>query len=81
MSVVDSNEFPNNLGTILFDENNNLIECTGICENKVENIPELAEVQLDNNGYGVVKSNDLIIYLYKKNGQTLVIYTTADLQH
>ncbi|CCF59026.1 hypothetical protein KAFR_0F04310 [Kazachstania africana CBS 2517] len=72
---------PNTIGTILFDENNNLIQYSGIGEAKFQDIQKLCKVPLDKEGYAVVKDPDndeIKIFIYKNDEKTLVTYTRPD---
>ncbi|CCK72064.1 Ego2p KNAG_0I02790 [Huiozyma naganishii CBS 8797] len=67
------------LGTLLFDGNDNLVECSGVGQARVADIKQLSVVPLDKEGYGAVKVNgtDMTAYLYKRGEMTLVSYQNS----
>lgn len=66
---------PKAIGTLSFDENNQLIESTGCGKDRVDDIIEISQMELDKEGYGVITESDVIINVFKKAGKTVVVYT------
>lgn len=66
---------PKAIGTLSFDENNHLIESTGIGKDRINDIVEIGQMELDKNGYGVVSDKDVLVNVFKQAGKTVVVYT------
>ncbi|CCE90095.1 DUF3215 domain-containing protein TDEL_0A07630 [Torulaspora delbrueckii] len=66
---------PKAIGTLSFDENNQLIESTGIGKDRINDIVEIGQMELDKNGYGVVSDKDVLVNVFKQAGKTVVVYT------
>lgn len=66
---------PKAIGTLSFDENNQLIESTGIGKDRIDDIVEIGQMELDKNGYGVVSDKDVLVNVFKQAGKTVVVYT------
>ncbi|QLQ81292.1 hypothetical protein HG537_0F00530 [Torulaspora globosa] len=66
---------PNAIGTLSFDEDNQLIESTGIGKDRVNDIVEIGQMELDKDGYGVVSDKDVLVNVFKQAGKTVVVYT------
>ncbi|CAR58075.1 uncharacterized protein GVI51_M06963 [Nakaseomyces glabratus] len=66
---------PGSVGVMTFDSNNNLVLADGVAKDKVNDIPELSEVQCNAEGVAVLENGDYIVHVCKKDGNTLVVYT------
>lgn len=66
---------PKAIGTLSFDENNQLIESTGIGKERIDDIIEIGQMELDKNGYGVISDKDVLVNVFKQKGKTVVVYT------
>lgn len=66
---------PKAIGTLSFDENNQLIESTGIGKDRINDIVEIGQMELGKNGYGVVSDKDVLVNVFKQAGKTVVVYT------
>ncbi|EDO18762.1 hypothetical protein Kpol_1028p35 [Vanderwaltozyma polyspora DSM 70294] len=69
---------PNVLGTIVIDENNNIVASTGIGLERVEDVVELSRVKLDDSGYGLFQDHDVNCNVYRQDGKTVVVYTAGN---
>lgn len=68
---------PKALGTLSFDENNKLVESTGIGKDRVDDIIDISQMELDEDGYGVMQDGQLLINVFKDHGKSVVVYTPA----
>lgn len=68
---------PKALGTLSFDQNNTLVEATGIGKDRVDDIIDLSQMELDNDGYGASQDGDILINVFKDAGRSVVVYTSA----
>lgn len=66
---------PKAIGTLSFDQNNQLIESTGIGKDRTSDIIEIGQMELDKNGYGVISDKDVLVNVFKQAGKTVVVYT------
>lgn len=66
---------PKAIGTLSFDENNQLIESTGIGKDRVDDIITIGQMELDKNGYGVISDSKVLVNVFKQSGKTVVVYT------
>lgn len=74
-SLTLEDAIPNAIGTLSFDQDNQLVESTGIGKSRVNDIVEIGQMELDKDGYGVVSDKDVLINVFKKAGKTVVVYT------
>ncbi|CCD26601.1 Ego2p NDAI_0I00320 [Naumovozyma dairenensis CBS 421] len=70
---LSESRIPNCIGTLIFDNNNNIIDATGIGETKLKEISELSIAQLDSNGFGLLReeNENLIIQLWREDDKKL----------
>lgn len=66
---------PKAIGTLSFDEDNQLIESTGIGKDRINDIVEIGQMELDKDGYGVVSDENVLVNVFKQAGKTVVVYT------
>lgn len=66
---------PKAIGTMSFDENNQLIESTGVGKDRISDIVPISQMELDKNGYGVISDGKVLVNVFKQGGKTVVIYT------
>lgn len=66
---------PKAIGTLSFDQNNQLIESTGVGKDRVNDIVQIGQMELDKDGYGVVSDKDVLVNVFKHAGKTVVVYT------
>lgn len=66
---------PKAIGTLSFDENNQLIESTGVGKDRVDDIITIGQMELDKNGYGVISDSKVLVNVFKQGGKTVVVYT------
>lgn len=66
---------PKAIGTLSFDKNNQLIESTGVGKSRVKDIVEISQMELDQEGYGIITEGDVLINVFKQSGKTVVVYT------
>lgn len=66
---------PKAIGTLSFDENNQLIESTGVGKDRINDIVEIGQMELDKNGYGVISDKNVLVNVFKQAGKTVVVYT------
>lgn len=69
----------NNLGTITFDSNDNIISFSGIGAQRTADVKELGVLTLKEDQSLVVDINneDMKAYMYKKDGIILVVYMST----
>lgn len=65
------------VGTLVFDENTNILQYTGIGKSRKSDIAQLAGLPFDSEGFAVVQDtdNNMTVNLYKKDNMTVVTYT------
>lgn len=68
-----------NVGTIMFDDNDNVISCSGIGKERILDIKEFSVLTIEEGGTVVVNilKTDLKAYLYKKDEIILVVYIST----
>lgn len=69
----------NDVGTILFDTNDNIISYSGIGKDRVADVKEFSVLTIED-GQALpvsVSGTDLKAYLYKRCGAILVVYTST----
>ncbi|SCU77811.1 LANO_0A01332g1_1 [Lachancea nothofagi CBS 11611] len=66
---------PNAIGMLVFDENCNVIDASGVGKQRLEDIVAINQVEVDNEGFGALKSADTLVVVYKQNGKTVAVYT------
>lgn len=73
------NNLRNNVGTIMFDENDNIISYSGIGKERISDVKEFSVLTIEDNQTLVVNvlETDLKAYLYKKDGIILVVYIST----
>lgn len=69
---------PKALGTLSFDQNNRLVESTGIGKSRVEDIIDISQMELDDDGYGVTQDGEILVNVFKDAGRSVIIYTSAN---
>ncbi|CCE65763.1 hypothetical protein TPHA_0M01880 [Tetrapisispora phaffii CBS 4417] len=67
-------QLPHVVGTLTFDENNNVVTVTGIASDRILDIDSISKVELDSEGFGLVQINNLICNIYRQDNNTVVIY-------
>lgn len=70
-----SETLPGSVGLMTFDDQQNLIFSQGIAKDKTADIPYLAETPVTEDGLAVLEQGSLLVHLFKKDGNTLVVYT------
>ncbi|CAB4254774.1 similar to Saccharomyces cerevisiae YCR075W-A Putative protein of unknown function [Maudiozyma barnettii] len=67
------------VGTLVFDENNNILLCSGIGKSRKQDITQLATLQVDDEGFATVedKQAGLKVSLYRDEDMTTVLYSKA----
>ncbi|AMD22544.1 HHL226Wp [Eremothecium sinecaudum] len=65
---------PNAIGMLAYDENGQLIDSSGVGKQRAGDILELSKIELDDEGYGIVRDNEVEIILLKQGGKTLAVY-------
>ncbi|KAL3229151.1 hypothetical protein RNJ44_02238 [Nakaseomyces bracarensis] len=70
-----SDTLPGAVGLMTFDDQNNLIVSDGLAKDKTSDIPYLAKTAVNEDGLAVLEQGSLLVHLYKKDGNTLVVYT------
>ncbi|SMN20652.1 similar to Saccharomyces cerevisiae YCR075W-A Putative protein of unknown function [Maudiozyma saulgeensis] len=74
-SATDKGNKP--LGTLIFDENNNILLCSGIGKSRKQDIIQLATLHVDDEGFAMVedKQAGLTVSLFRDEDMTTVVYT------
>ena len=67
---------PGALGTLIFDENNNLVAYSGIGIERIADILEISRMQFDSSGFAVFENGNIACNVYKKDGKTVAVYTS-----
>lgn len=70
-----SESLPGSVGLMTFDDQNNLIISKGVAKDKTMDIPYLAATPVDDEGLAILEQGSLLVHLFKKDGNTLVVYT------
>ncbi len=75
---MSSNDLSNNIGTITFDINDNIISYSGIGKDRITDVKEFSVLPIDEDQTIVVSvsKTDLKAYLYKKEGVILAVYVS-----
>lgn len=70
----------NNVGSITFDSNDNIIAYSGIGKDRIADVKEFSvlTIEEDNCTVVAVRHTDLKAYLYKKDGVVLVVYVSTE---
>lgn len=71
-------EIPKSLGTLSFDNNNKLLESTGIGNDRVDDIIDISQMRLDEDGYALMQDDKILVNVFKEGGKSVVVYTPAD---
>ncbi|KAL6950147.1 hypothetical protein ACO0QE_000823 [Hanseniaspora vineae] len=64
---------PNAIGHIAFDENNNVIDTSGVGKDRRADVENLSQVELED-GFALLEEKDVKIYIYKQLGKTIAVY-------
>lgn len=76
MSNID---LENNVGSITFDANDNIIAYSGVGQDRIADVKEFSvlTIEEDNCIVVAVRHTDLKAYLYKKDGVILAVYVST----
>lgn len=66
---------PNAVGLLVFDENCNIIEASGIGKDRLGDIIQINQVELDKEGFGLLTSQNTQVVIYRQDGNTVAVYT------
>lgn len=66
---------PNSIGMIAFDENCQVVDVAGIAKDRLNDISQIAQVELDEEGFGLIQERDIQIIIYKQDKKTIAVYT------
>ncbi|SCU92860.1 LAFA_0F13344g1_1 [Lachancea sp. 'fantastica'] len=66
---------PSSVGLLVFDENCNVLEASGVGKDRLEDIVTVNRTEVDGNGFGSLEGPDLKLAVYKRDGNTIVIYS------
>lgn len=68
-----------NVGTIMFDNNDNIISYSGIGKERISDVKEFSVLTIEEGGTVAVNilKTDLKAYLYKKNEVVLAVYVST----
>ncbi|SCW00303.1 LAFE_0C01178g1_1 [Lachancea fermentati] len=66
---------PNAVGMLAFDENDNVIEASGLGKDRVTDIAQLKLVELDSEGFGLLQVENVQIIILKQEGKMIAVYT------
>ncbi|CEP61106.1 DUF3215 domain-containing protein LALA0_S02e06854g [Lachancea lanzarotensis] len=66
---------PNAAGLLVFDENCNVLEASGVGKDRLEDIITINRSELDSDGFGSLEGPNLNLAVYKRDGHTVVIYS------
>ncbi|KAG0674112.1 hypothetical protein C6P43_000823 [Kluyveromyces marxianus] len=66
---------PNAIGMIAFDNDGQIIEAVGIGKERKEDVLQLQQVELDDEGFGLLEYDNIQVLIYKKEEKTIAVYT------
>lgn len=77
MSLNLAEMVPNAIGMLAFDDAGQIIEAVGIGKERKEDIAQLQEVELDQEGFGMLEHEGTQVLIYKRGEKTIAVYTHA----
>lgn len=75
MSLNLAEMVPNAIGMIAFDDAGQIIEAVGIGKERKEDVLQLQQVELDQDGFGILEHGNVQVLIYKREDKTLAVYT------
>lgn len=75
MSLNLAEMVPNAIGMIAFDNDGQIIEAVGIGKERKEDVLQLQQVELDDEGFGLLEYDNIQVLIYKKEEKTIAVYT------
>lgn len=75
MSLNLAEMVPNAIGMIAFDNDGQIIEAVEIGKERKEDVLQLQQVELDDEGFGLLEYDNIQVLIYKKEEKTIAVYT------
>ncbi|CUS23385.1 LAQU0S09e03576g1_1 [Lachancea quebecensis] len=66
---------PNAIGLLAFDQNCNVIEASGVAKSRLEDIVQINQAKVDEEGFALLRDAGIQVMVYKHDGETLAVYT------
>ncbi|SCV04065.1 LAME_0H15478g1_1 [Lachancea meyersii CBS 8951] len=68
----------NAVGLLIFDENCNVIEASGVGKDRLADIVTISQNPVGNEGFGALEGSNLKAAVYQRDGKTVVVYTALN---